>query len=134
LARLYREAPLNAIWEGSGNVMCLDVLRALARAGEASRAVMMTIAKATAELPGAPEAAGFIAEALTRGDAEAHARGVVERIAILAAAAALADSAPPDIAETFARVRLSESRSATYGTARLSDAEATRLVDRALPG
>src|SRR3954464_14432201 len=40
LARLYREAPVNAIWEGSGNVMCLDVLRALFREGEAARAVL----------------------------------------------------------------------------------------------
>ena len=40
LARLYREAPVNAIWEGSGNVMCLDVLRALSREGEAARAVL----------------------------------------------------------------------------------------------
>ena len=37
LPRLYREAPVNAIWEGSGNVMCLDVLRAIAQDGEAAR-------------------------------------------------------------------------------------------------
>src|SRR5215813_99239 len=40
LARLYREAPVNAIWEGSGNVMCLDVLRAATREPEASRPVL----------------------------------------------------------------------------------------------
>jgi putative acyl-CoA dehydrogenase len=40
LPRLYREALVNAIWEGSGNVMCLDVLRALAHEGEAGRAVL----------------------------------------------------------------------------------------------
>src|SRR5207248_6782596 len=52
LARLYREAPVNAIWEGSGNVMCLDVLRALAREGEAARALIDELAGATTGLPG----------------------------------------------------------------------------------
>ena len=45
LARLYREAPVNAIWEGSGNVMCLDVLRALSREGEAARAVLADLVR-----------------------------------------------------------------------------------------
>ena len=44
LPRLYREAPVNAIWEGSGNVMCLDVLRALAHEGDAARAVLDALA------------------------------------------------------------------------------------------
>ena len=57
LARLYREAPVNAIWEGSGNVMCIDVLRALVRDGEAAHAVIEDLARATAGLPGAVEAA-----------------------------------------------------------------------------
>ena len=48
LARLYREAPVNAIWEGSGNVMCLDVLRALSREGEAARAVLADLVQACA--------------------------------------------------------------------------------------
>ena len=45
LARLYREAPVNAIWEGSGNVMCLDVLRALSREGEAARVVLAELVR-----------------------------------------------------------------------------------------
>ena len=51
LARLYREAPVNAIWEGSGNVMCLDVLRALAREGEAARAVLAELVRHAAIFP-----------------------------------------------------------------------------------
>src|SRR3954463_13188916 len=51
LARLYREAPVNAIWEGSGNVMCLDVLRALSREAEAARAVLSELVRACADLP-----------------------------------------------------------------------------------
>ena len=45
LARLYREAPVNAIWEGSGNVMGLDVLRAFARDAEAARATLSDLAR-----------------------------------------------------------------------------------------
>ena len=51
LARLYREAPVNAIWEGSGNVMALDVLRALSKAEERKRSER--IARGTRDLPGA---------------------------------------------------------------------------------
>ena len=61
MPRLYREAPVNAIWEGSGNVMCLDVLRALTHEGDAARAVLDALAGETADLPGAREAADFIA-------------------------------------------------------------------------
>jgi putative acyl-CoA dehydrogenase len=133
LARLYREAPLNAIWEGSGNVMCLDVLRVLQREPEAARAVLAALARETADLPGAAEAGHFVAESLSAGSAEANARAAVERLALLAAAAALAQSAPPEIAETFARARLQAGRSGTYGTAALDAAAVTRLNARALP-
>jgi putative acyl-CoA dehydrogenase len=133
LARLYREAPLNAIWEGSGNVMCLDVLRALAREPEPARAVLVALARETADLPGAAEAAGSVAESLSGGGAEANARASVERLALLAAASALAESAPPDIAETFARARLQAGRRGTYGTAALDAPVVTRLNERALP-
>jgi putative acyl-CoA dehydrogenase len=133
LARLYREAPLNAIWEGSGNVMCLDVLRALGREGEASRAVLAVLEQATADLPGAADALAAVTRILARGDAEAHARAAVERIALIAAAAALRDSAPAWIAETFARVRLSEGRRSSFGSAPLADGEVAPLIDRVLP-
>jgi len=132
LARLYREAPVNAIWEGSGNVMCLDVLRALSREGEAGRHLIETLARETAELPGAREVAVFIVRALAAPNAEATARRAVERLAQLAAAAALAKSAPA-VAEIFARARLSEPHGATYGTAALEPEDVDALLERALP-
>ena len=55
LARHYRESPVNAIWEGSGNVMCLDVLRALSREADAAAAVLQGLAGETRGLPGAAE-------------------------------------------------------------------------------
>ena len=88
LARLYREAPVNAIWEGSGNVMCLDVLRALGREPEAARAVLNDLAREAADLPGAAETAVMlIAKTLGDGRRGPCPRIVVERLALLAATA-----------------------------------------------
>src|SRR6202012_123025 len=62
LARHYRESPVNAIWEGSGNVMGLDVLRAIAREAEAP-AILQRLAQDAAGLPGAASAAAYIEKA-----------------------------------------------------------------------
>jgi len=132
LARLYREAPVNAIWEGSGNVMCLDVLRALSRDGEAAHAVLSDLVQQCNGLPGAKEAAAFVARTLSGADGEARGRAAVERLALLAAAAALTESAP-SVAEAFARTRLLAPRGVTLGTADLSVPEVTMLSERALP-
>src|SRR5262249_39483377 len=64
LPRLYREALVNAIWEGSGNVMCLDVLRALGRDGEAARAALAVLAEEAAGLPDARAAVDGIERAV----------------------------------------------------------------------
>ncbi|MEA2930522.1 MAG: putative acyl-CoA dehydrogenase [Hyphomicrobiales bacterium] len=133
LARLYREAPLNAIWEGCGNVMCLDVLRALSRDGDAARQVLVDLVRACADLPGAAQAAAFIESTLTAADGEAKARAAVERLALLAAAAALAESAPAGVALAFARTRLTEARGGHFGSADLMPGETTELIERVLP-
>src|SRR5215472_9959566 len=112
LARLYREAPVNAIWEGSGNVMCLDVLRAITREADA-RAVLESLAHAAADLPGTAEAAAFVTAMLRAADAEEKARSAVELLARLAATAALAEDGLTQIAEMFARSRLAPHRGST---------------------
>ncbi|WP_441242324.1 isovaleryl-CoA dehydrogenase [Tardiphaga sp. 768_D3_N2_1] len=132
LARHYREAPVNAIWEGSGNVMCLDVLRALSREGDASTAVLQDLMLETRGLPGAADAASFVIRTLLRPDSERAARQAVESLALLAAAAALNMVHPPH-AELFARTRLDGARSAIYGTAELTEAQGRGLLERALP-
>jgi putative acyl-CoA dehydrogenase len=133
LARLYREAPVNAIWEGSGNVMCLDVLRAFARDGEASYGVLMSLSDETAGLPCTVELVRDLKSLLSDASVEGRARALVERLALLAAAAALKSSAPSQVAEVFARTRLGNVRSAMWGSAELSDRERVVLLDRALP-
>jgi putative acyl-CoA dehydrogenase len=134
MARLYREAPVNAIWEGSGNVMGLDVLRALARDGEAARAVIFELANEAKGLPGVTEAVDFIGKTLAGDAAEANARAGVECLARLAATAALATGTTGDVAAIFARTRLAGGRCrATYGTAGLDTAETALLLKRILP-
>jgi putative acyl-CoA dehydrogenase len=132
LARHYRESPVNAIWEGSGNVMCLDVLRALSREPDGANEVLQHLAAQTKGLPGAAESVAFIASTLRQPDAERVARMAVEQLALLAATAALHDIFPKH-AELFAATRLKQPHGSLYGAADLSDTDARGLLERALP-
>ena len=132
LARHYRESPVNAIWEGSGNVMCLDVLRALGREADAALAVLRALADETKGLPGAAEAVASIGQSFRRPDSERIARLAVEKLALLAATAAL-NQVSPGNAELFAATRLAERHAGMYGAVDLSDADQRALLARALP-
>ncbi len=132
LPRLYREAPVNAIWEGSGNVMCLDVLRALASEPVVMSAVLDALGRETQDLPGSSRTATFIQELFSAKHTEAAARLAVGRLALLAAAAALRECAPA-VAEIFARTRLHEPHGGILGTSSLEPSEAELLLGRALP-
>jgi putative acyl-CoA dehydrogenase len=132
LARHYRESPVNAIWEGSGNVMCLDVLRALSRELDAATAVLQDLAKQSAGLPGTADAVSFIGNAFGRPDSERVARLAVEKLALLAAAAAL-NAVSPHHAELFARTRLALNHGSVYGAVDLAPVDIRGLLERALP-
>jgi putative acyl-CoA dehydrogenase len=132
LARHYRESPVNAIWEGSGNVMCLDVLRALSREVEAASAVLQRLAAETSGLSGAGETVTFIGKAFRRPDGERVARLAVEKLALLAAAAAL-NAVSPHHAELFARTRLAQNHGSMYGAVDLAPGDVRGLLDRTLP-
>ena len=123
LPRLYREAPVNAIWEGSGNVMCLDVLRALKGEQEA--------ALATALLRDAADTAINAASLQTIN--EAAARATVGRLALAAAVSALKAGTPPAVADTFLRTRLAKPHGGLYGAADIDGATAELLLQRVLP-
>jgi putative acyl-CoA dehydrogenase len=117
LPRLYREAPVNSIWEGSGNVIALDVLRAFAREPE-------TVAALRVELDAARGADrsydaaldATLAELADRSDAERRARRLAERLAVLLQASLLLRHAPAPVAEGFVAWRLDE-QAATFGAA-----------------
>ena len=120
LPRLYREAPVNAIWEGSGNVMCLDVLRALKR--EEGAALATDLARK----------AGVDGAKMNQIQ-ETDARAAVGKLAVLACAAALKASAPPAVTEAFIRTRLVTPHGAVYGAATIDAATVELLLQRVLP-
>ncbi len=132
LPRVYREAPVNAIWEGSGNVMCLDVLRALASERDAAPDVFDALAAEVRELPGGSETANVVRAMLSSTDAEPGARAAVGRLACMAAASALRASAP-EIATLFARTRLHDRHEPMFGTSSITPSEARLVLDHALP-
>ena len=132
LARHYREAPVNAIWEGSGNVMCLDVLRALAREPEVASSIVHELTGETLGLPGAGEATAFLGKAFRRPDSERVARLAVEKLALLAAAAAL-NAVSPRHAQLFATTRLAGNHAGMYGAVDLASEDVRGLLERALP-
>ncbi|MFC0283553.1 acyl-CoA dehydrogenase family protein [Camelimonas abortus] len=131
MARLYRDAPVNAIWQGAGNVMALDVLRAAGRPTEAVRALLDRLATEAAALPGVAGAAQELDQALAADSPEWSARFAAGRLAGIAAAAALAASAPPQVAEAWARTRLAQPRR-MWGANDVK-ALAPLLLQRALP-
>jgi putative acyl-CoA dehydrogenase len=132
LARHYRESPVNAIWEGSGNVMCLDVLRALAREPEAAMAVLQGLAAETKGLAGVGDAVAFLGKAFRRADSERAARLAVEKLALLAAAAAL-NIVSPRHAELFGATRLATNHASMYGAVDLESSDVRTLLERTLP-
>ncbi len=132
LARHYRESPVNAIWEGSGNVMCLDVLRALSREADSALSILQEIVGETAGLPGAADAASLVAAAFRRPDSERVARLAVEKLALLAATAAL-NQISPRHAELFANSRLAGNHASMYGAVDFARDDTGRLLGRALP-
>jgi putative acyl-CoA dehydrogenase len=132
-ARVFRELPLNAIWEGSGNVMALDLLRVLQREPETLEIVleeMVTVAGADARLKAQ----------LDRIQAMLHeprlleqrGRSLAEALAVLAAAAILRAHAPAYVADAFIATRLSGAPRQTYGQG-LERADTRAIVERAAP-
>jgi putative acyl-CoA dehydrogenase len=118
LARAYREAPLNAIWEGSGNVMCLDILRALQRDPDAAEAAFAVIAPGLAGDTRLMTALAAVKARLAQpAGLEAEARHVAEQLALLAAAALLRLHAPHYSAEAFIASRFGGRWRQTYGAA-----------------
>jgi putative acyl-CoA dehydrogenase len=129
MARLYREAPLNAIWEGSGTVVALDVLRVLRQSPDKARALIDSLADACG--PAGKAAASAIAQCLKREGGEAQARAIAEKLAKLGALNALQE-ANGALAEAYAATRLEGAPRATFGACDLGEAQKI-LLSRVLP-
>lgn len=134
MARLYREAPVNSIWEGSGNVMCLDVLRAIDRDPEGAQllladfatcghaAVRQLVLELQVELLTPPE---------TR---ELQARRLVQKLVLAAQSVLLIRHAPQDFAETFISSRLNTDSGRIYGSTIINDMNTCqKILNRAFP-
>jgi putative acyl-CoA dehydrogenase len=131
LPRLYRQAPLNSIWEGSGNIQCLDVLRALGREPESADALLAELDAACgidrdydAALPG-------LRESLCTAN-EAGARALVERLALALQASVLLRAGSP-LAGAFCRSRLGGVHGLAFGTL-APDVDLDAPIARARPG
>jgi putative acyl-CoA dehydrogenase len=124
LPMLYREAPLNGIWEGSGNVIALDILRTLDRDAAARDSLEAELAEVRGWHPAYDRAlASLPRDRVPEGAARQHA----ERLATLLTAAVLARTVPPEIAVAYAESRLSP-RSRIYGT--VADLPTERILSR----
>jgi putative acyl-CoA dehydrogenase len=130
---LYREAPVNAIWEGSGNVMCLDVLRVIGKEPQAIERVLAELEDAAAgdlRLKAAvARVKALIAECARDQRA---ARGLVEQLALAQAGALLLRHAPVAVGDAFLATRLGGAWRHTYG-AGLAKADTRAILARAAP-
>ncbi|GIX15164.1 MAG: hypothetical protein KatS3mg118_3123 [Paracoccaceae bacterium] len=106
---LFRESPLNAIWEGSGNVICLDILRALTRNPDSAEALRAELA-AAAGRDARYDAALARVEAMLRMPAEAEARTLAEALALLLQAGLALREGPEPLAEALIAARIAAPR------------------------
>lgn len=117
MPRLYRDAPLNGIWEGSGNVQALDVLRALGREPQSLAAFSAEIEAAAGADARLDRAWRELRAELAAGeDLEPQARRLVEQLALVLQGSLLVRHAPAAVADAFCAARLSPDRGLAFGT------------------
>ena len=131
--RLYREAPVNAIWEGSGNIQCLDVLRAMGKTPEVVEAFFAELRPTQGQNALLDEQVrGLAKEFADTADLQYRARHVVERMALALQASLLVRSAPAFVADAFCASRLAPEGSFNYG-ALPRGVDVKAIIERATP-
>ncbi len=133
MARLFREVPVNAIWEGSGNVMCLDVLRVASRESELFELLLGSLEPVAQRTPELKPLFGTVQDLIQEGAlSECNARIFVETLVRLAAGVLLVENAPTAIRDGFL-IKLAEMGAGeTYGALR-STLDGAAIVERAMP-
>jgi putative acyl-CoA dehydrogenase len=133
---LYRDAPLNSIWEGSGNVAALDVLRAMVKEPEGLPAFIAECELAAGADPRLDahldRVTRQLAEAFAGAEPQFLARRVVEDLAVAFQGSLLVRHAPPAVADAFCATRLAGQGGRVYGTLP-NGVDAAAIVERALP-
>ena len=131
MPRLYREAPINAIWEGSGNVQCLDIARAMQRSPQTLEAYFAEVSAVKGESAALDAHVGALKQDLRDpSQFESRARDLCDRLAVGLQAAALFRAASP-VAEAFCRSRLEARGAHNYGA--LTSVDTKGIVNRAAP-
>jgi putative acyl-CoA dehydrogenase len=135
LPRLYRQAPLNSIWEGSGNIQCLDVLRALRKEPASADAFFAELEAMRGGNSLLDREIAALRKSLegNAADMEARSRAIVERMAIALQASCLVRGGNVAIADAFCESRLGRAHGTAFGTL-AADAPMDVLIERALPG
>jgi len=136
MARLYREAPVNSIWEGSGNVMCLDVLRAIAREPEAASVLLDELAEAGSADAALGREIGALRSLLGTPPEQLEGMGrlLAQRLVLATQAALLRKSAPSYVADAFIATRLGEAAwGRVVGAFEGRRVDVAALLGRALP-
>jgi putative acyl-CoA dehydrogenase len=133
MPRLYKEAPLNSIWEGSGNVNALDVLRALGKEPESLDALMGELALSAGADARLDAAVARLGDELTDlADIEVRSRKLVEQMALVLQGSLLVRHAPTAVADAFCASRLDGQGGLAFGTLP-AGTDFTAILDRALP-
>lgn len=136
VSRLFREAPVNSIWEGSGNVMCLDVLRAMGREPEAARRLLQDLLDMATGEPVLMALAQSLSQRFSQAPdvLEPQARRLVQDLALLAQACLLRKHAPGYMADGFIATRLgAQSGAMVVGAFDPAALNLTAILQRALP-
>tara|TARA_R110002096_G_scaffold201392_4_gene385887 strand:+ start:2784 stop:4448 length:1665 start_codon:yes stop_codon:yes gene_type:complete len=134
MPRLYREAPVNSIWEGSGNVVCLDVLRAMVREPEAITTFMAEVGSARGNHPDLDHAIDDLRDELATPDGiEGRMRLITEKMALTLQGALLTNHGDSAVAEAFCASRLAPHYRGAFGTLP-NGLDLDSIINRALPG
>ncbi len=132
MPRLYREAPLNSIWEGSGNVICLDVLRAIKKEPEALASLLDEIRLARGVDRRLDTLMERLEESLRDAADELEARRLTERLALTLQASLLIRHSVPEVADAFCATRLGDAGGRAFGTLP-RNADFSAILKRAFP-
>ncbi len=133
MPRYYREAPVNAIWEGSGNVIALDILRTLQKEPRALEAYLAELEPARGANATFARTFEALAGAVRKGVPEEGARHIAETMALALQAALLLRHGVPEVAAAFCELRLGEGRGINYGAGGVA-ADAGAIIARQTPG
>ena len=132
LPRLYREAPVNSVWEGSGNVNALDVLRAMQRTPDVVEAYLAEVSTAAGADARLDDAVRRLQDTLAGEIAEGSARRVVEQLALVLQGSLLVRWSPPAVADAFCASRLGGDWGVAFGTLP-SGLDLGAIIERARP-